>query len=143
MASSGIDYAAFNKEIIAEFRANKGVVGGVFEGSLIALITTKGARSGKDRVSPLVYAWDGDRMFIAATYAGSDRNPAWYHNLIATPDLTVEVGTDAFEAVAVQVTGDERDRLFALMVEANPQLGTYGTMTSREIPVFVIERKSP
>jgi hypothetical protein len=83
MASSGIDYAVFNKEIIDEFRANKGVVGGAFEGSLIALITTKGARSGKDRVSPLVYAWDGDRMFIAATYAGSDRNPAWYHNLVA------------------------------------------------------------
>src|SRR5687768_15151721 len=136
MASSGIDYAVFNMEIIAEFRANKGVVGGVFEGTPIVLITTKGARSGKERVSPLAYHRDGDRMVIAATYAGSDRNPAWYHNVVATPDLTVEVGTDIFEATAVQVTGDERDRLFAALVENIPQLGTYRTMTSREIPVF-------
>jgi deazaflavin-dependent oxidoreductase (nitroreductase family) len=143
MASSGIDYAVFNKEIIAEFRANKGVVGGVFEGTPIVLITTKGARSGKERVSPLAYDRDGDRMVIAATYAGSDRNPAWYHNVVANPDLTVEVGTDIFEATAVQVTGDERDRLFAALVENIPQLGTYRTMTSREIPVFVIERKFP
>jgi deazaflavin-dependent oxidoreductase (nitroreductase family) len=143
VTSTGIDYAEFNKEIIAEFRANKGVVGGVFEGTPMVLITTKGARSGKDRVSPLAYALDGDHMVIAATYAGSDRNPAWYYNLVVTPDLTVEVGTDTFEATAVQVTGDERDRLFALLVERNPQLGTYSTLTSREIPTFVIERKSP
>jgi deazaflavin-dependent oxidoreductase (nitroreductase family) len=143
MAGSGIDYAVFNMEIIAEFRANKGVVGGVFEGTPIVLITTKGARSGKERVSPLAYDRDGDRMVIAATYAGSDRNPAWYHNVVANPDLTVEVGTDIFEATAVQVTGDERDRLFAALVENIPQLGTYRTMTSREIPVFVIERKFP
>lgn len=108
----------------------------------MVLITTKGARSGRDRVSPLAYVRDGDRMVIAATYAGSDRNPAWYHNLVATPDITVEVGTDIFEATAVQATGDERDRLFALLVERNPQLGTYSTLTSREIPTFVIERRS-
>lgn len=142
MTSTGIDYAEFNKKIIAEFRAHKGVVGGVFEGTPMVLITTKGARSGKDRVSPLAYVRDGDRMVIAATYAGSDRNPAWYHNLVATPDITVEVGTDIFEATAVQATGDERDRLFALLVERNPQLGTYSTLTSREIPTFVIERRS-
>jgi deazaflavin-dependent oxidoreductase (nitroreductase family) len=143
MTESEIDFRVFNKDIIEEFRANDGMVGGVFEGIPLVLITTKGAKSGKDRVSPLAYFADSNRIAIAATFAGSDKHPAWYHNLVANPDLTVETGTDKYEATVVEVKGEERDRLFAGLVEANPRLGTYKTLTSREIPVFAVERKGP
>lgn len=143
MTESKIDFQVFNKDIIEEFRANDGIVGGVFEGIPLVLITTKGAKSGKDRVSPLAFFADNGRIAIAATFAGSDKHPAWYHNLVANLDLTVEIGTEKYEATVVEVKGEERDRLFAGLLEANPRLGTYKALTSREIPVFGVERKRP
>jgi deazaflavin-dependent oxidoreductase (nitroreductase family) len=131
----------YNRKVIEEFRANNGVVGGAFKGFPIVLITTKGAKTGKERVSPLSYIMDGDRLVIAATNAGSDRHPMWYHNLLADPNLTVEVGTDKYEATAKEVTGAERDRLWAALVESNHRLGRYSSMTSRQIPVFLVERR--
>ncbi|GAA0948290.1 nitroreductase family deazaflavin-dependent oxidoreductase [Nonomuraea longicatena] len=135
------DLIAYNQTIIDEFRANKGIVGGAFEGKPLLLITTKGARSGADRLCPLSYIEDDDRLVIAATNVGRADNPQWYHNLRADPSLTVEVGTDRFEASATEVGGDERERLWAGLVASNRRLGKYGSMTTRQIPVFVVERK--
>ncbi|WP_326821755.1 nitroreductase family deazaflavin-dependent oxidoreductase [Streptosporangium sp. NBC_01639] len=142
MTSSEGEFAAYNKPIIEEFRANKGIVGGAYKGLPLVLITTKGARSGRDRLSPVSYIQDGTRIAIAATNAGSDKHPAWYHNLVANPDLTVEIGDDKYEATAVEVKDEERDRLWAALVESNRRLGKYKAMTSREIPLFVVERKA-
>ncbi|WP_433008549.1 nitroreductase/quinone reductase family protein [Kribbella sp. CA-294648] len=141
MTENKIDFRVFNKDVIEEFRSNAGKVGGVFDGIPLVLIITKGAKTGEDRVSPLAYYADGDRIAIAATYAGSDTHPAWYHNLVANPDLVVETGTDTYEATAAEVKGEERNRLFAGLVETNPRLGTYRTLTTRKIPVLAVERK--
>lgn len=134
------DYASFNVPVIEEFRANAGKVTGTFEGVELALITSIGAKSGQPRVSPLVYVTDAGRLVIAATAAGSPKNPAWYFNLIAHPDVTVEVGTDTYRARAVEAQGAERDRLFAKVVNTYPRLGTYESETDRTVPVFVLEK---
>lgn len=136
-----IDFLAYNKPIIEEFRAHNGVVGGDYEGKPLALIITKGAKSGKDRVSPVSYINDGDRIVISATNAGLDYHPQWYKNLQADPNLTVEVLADRYEGVAIEVDGEERDRLWAGLVASNRLLGRYESKTTRRIPVLVIERK--
>lgn len=95
----------FNQQIIDEFRANEGRVGGMFEGSPLVLLTTTGARSGKPVTTPVMYLEDGDRYVVIASNAGADNHPAWYHNLRATPSAAVEVGTETFEAKAVFIEG--------------------------------------
>ena len=130
----------FNAKIIAEFRANAGVVGPPFEGAPMVLITTTGAKSGQPRTSPLVYLPDGDRVVIFASKAGAPTNPDWYHNLKANPEVTVEVGADSYQAQAVEITGAERDRLFAAQVERMPGFQTYAESTTRLIPVIALER---
>ena len=130
----------FNAKIIAEFRANAGVVGPPFEGAPMVLITTTGAKSGQPRTSPLVYLPDGDRVVIFASKAGAPTNPDWYHNLKANPEVTVEVGADSYQAQAVEITGAERDRLFATQVERMPGFQTYAESTTRLIPVIALER---
>ncbi|GGS57734.1 MULTISPECIES: nitroreductase family deazaflavin-dependent oxidoreductase [Actinokineospora] len=138
-----IDFLSYNKPIIEEFRANKGVVGGDYEGFPLTLITTKGAKTGKDRVSPVSYIMDGDRVIITATNAGLDYHPQWYRNLQADPTLTVEVGDEKYEAVAVEIAeGPERERLWAELVASNHRLGRYQSKTSRQIPVLALERKA-
>jgi deazaflavin-dependent oxidoreductase (nitroreductase family) len=128
----------FNQQIIDEFRANEGRVGGMFEGSPLVLLTTTGARSGKPVTTPVMYLADGDRYVVIASNAGADNHPAWYHNLRATPSAAVEVGTETFEAKAVFIEGEERDQLYARMVAQAPGFAEYEAKTSRRIPVVAL-----
>jgi deazaflavin-dependent oxidoreductase (nitroreductase family) len=106
------DMNEFNRKIIEEFRANAGKVGGPFAGAPMILITHKGAKSGRSYTTPLVYSRDGDRFVIVASKAGAPNNPAWYHNLVTNPTVTVEIGTEKFQARASVTSGEERERLF-------------------------------
>lgn len=135
MSTSPQDY---NARIIEEFRANQGRVGGQFEGATLLLLHHVGARSGQDRINPLVYNRDGDRYVVFASKAGAPTNPDWYHNLKANPEITIEVGTDTIEVTAEEATGDERDRLFGAQVERSPQFAEYQRKTERVIPVIVL-----
>ena len=130
----------FNKQVMAEFRANNGRVGGHFEGHPVLLLTTTGAKSGRRFTLPLVYLPDGERMIIFASKAGAPTNPDWYHNLVANPIVTVEVDPETFDARATVITGDERDRLYATQVTRMPQFGDYEKKTTRVIPVIALER---
>ena len=132
----------FNAGIIAEFRANKGKVGGPFTGAPLLLLTTTGAKSGRQTTTPLMYAEDGDRMLIFASKAGAPENPAWYHNLLAHPEVKLEVGTETFTATATPITGEERDRLYSEWATRNPGFAEYQAKTSRKIPVVALERAS-
>jgi len=128
----------FNARIIDEFRANEGRVGGPFEGSTLLLLHHIGAKSGKDRINPLVYNRDGERYVVFASKAGAPTNPDWYHNLKAHPDVTIEVGTDTIGVRAEEATGEERDRLFQAQTERSPQFAEYQSKTERVIPVIVL-----
>jgi deazaflavin-dependent oxidoreductase (nitroreductase family) len=134
----------FNQQVIDEFHANNGKVGGFFEGHDLVLLTTKGAKSGKPTISPVMYFRDGDRIIVIASAGGSDQNPAWYHNMLANPEVTAEVGTEdgteSFETKAAVVTGDERDRFYAHMVELAPNFAEYEKKTTRRIPVIALTR---
>ena len=130
--------ADFNAKIIDEFRANGGIVGGVFEGATLLLLHHTGAKSGTPRINPLVYMRDGDRYVIFASKAGAPDNPAWYHNLKAHPDVTIEVGTDTLEATATEAEGEERERLFRAQAERSPQFAEYEAKTDRVIPVIIL-----
>ena len=134
-------YQDFNQMIIAEFRANGGKVGGQFASSPLLLLHTIGAKSGQPRTNPLAYVTDGDRFVVIASKGGGPRNPDWYHNLLAHPVVTVELGSERFEARATPVTeGPERDRLYAKMVERNPGFADYEQNTTRKIPAVILER---
>lgn len=139
--AANFDMKAFNAALIDEFRANEGKVGGNFEGRPVLLLTTTGAKSGRKFTQPLVYLPDGDRLLIFASKAGAPTNPDWYHNLVANPTVTVELGSDTYEATATVITGEERDRLYARQVEAMPGFGDYQAKTTRVIPVIALERK--
>ena len=131
----------FNKKIIEEFRANNGVVGGYFENTPLVLVHTIGAKSGQKRINPLAYITDDDRYVIIASKAGAPSNPAWYYNIVANPEVTVEVGTEKFEAVATVVEEPERTRLYDKMSEKNPGFIEYKNKTTRTIPVITLTRK--
>ena len=131
----------FNQNIIAEFRANEGRVGGPFAGRPMLLLTTTGAKSGQPRTSPLVYTTDGDRLVVIASKGGAPTNPAWYHNLLANPDVTLEVGTERFPARATVATGQERERLFAAQAALMPGFADYQRKTTRQLPVITFERQ--
>lgn len=132
----------WNTKIIAEFRANHGQLGGQFEGAPMVLLTTTGARSGKLRTNPLVFLNDNGRAVVFASKAGAPTHPDWYHNLVANPTVTVEVGDETYEATAREVEGDERDHLYATQAALMPGFKNYQDATSRVIPVIVLERKS-
>jgi deazaflavin-dependent oxidoreductase (nitroreductase family) len=133
----------FNEQVIAEFRANEGKVGGGFNGAPMVLLTTTGAKSGKRYTTPLVYLAEGDRMFIFASFAGAPTNPAWFHNIQANPRVSLEVGADSYDADATALTGDERDRVFAAQVSVMPGFADYQTKTSRVIPVVELHKVGP
>lgn len=137
-----IDWAAFNGNLVAEFRANNGKVTGHFENAPLVLITHTGARSAKQYTTPLVYSRDDDCVVIIASKGGSPTHPAWYHNLVANPQVTVELPGQTYEATAVQAEGAERDRLFQQQAELMPFFFDYAKNTDgvRTIPVFVLER---
>lgn len=132
----------WNAKIVEEFRANEGRVGGPFEGAPILLLHTTGARSGIERVNPMMFLdLDGHR-YVFATKAGADTHPDWYHNLVAHPEVTVEVGTDTYRATATAVSGPERDRIYSEQSRRVPTFGEYQSKTSRVIPVVEITRSS-
>ena len=128
----------WDRGIIEEFRANSGKVGGRFEGAPMVLLTTKGAKSGEPSTTPLVCLPDGGRVLVFASKGGAPKHPGWYHNLVANPTVTVEIGTDKYEGTATVVTGDERARLYAKQVERFPAFGDYEKKTERLIPVVAL-----
>jgi deazaflavin-dependent oxidoreductase (nitroreductase family) len=134
--------------IIAEFRANGGVVGGMFAGSPLLLLTTTGARTATPRTSPLGYLPDGGRVLVFASNAGLPGNPSWYHNLLADSRVGVEIGTgrggvESYPARAVLLTGEERDRGYARQAELVPAYAEYQARTSRTIPVIALYHANP
>ena len=131
----------FNQRIIEEFRANAGVVGGPFAGAPMLLLTSTGAKSGRAHTTPLVYLQDGDRIAVFASMGGAPKNPAWYHNVVANSDVTVEVGTEKYQARAVVTSGAERDQLFRKQAALLPTFAEYEKKTTRVIPVVVLERR--
>jgi deazaflavin-dependent oxidoreductase (nitroreductase family) len=131
----------WNRQTIEAFRANGGKVGGMWEGRPLLLITTTGAKSGQRRTNPVMYLADGDRLLVFASKGGAPSNPDWYHNLVAHPEVTVEVGTETYEATTTPLTGEERDRLFAKQAGLYPQFGEYQARTTRKIPVIALERR--
>ena len=135
-----MDMKEINRQVIEEFRANGGKVGGQFAGAPMVLITTKGAKSGKSYVNPLVYSRDGHKYIIIASFAGGPKNPSWFHNLVAHPTPTVEIGTERFQAKASFPAGAERERLFNQQASQMPIFNEYQTKTPRQIPVVVLER---
>jgi deazaflavin-dependent oxidoreductase (nitroreductase family) len=135
MASSRTD---FNAQIIEEFRANQGRVGGSFEEVPLLLLHHTGAKSGQRRINPLAYQRDGERYVVFASKGGAPTNPDWYHNLKAHPEATIEVGSDTIGVLASEASGEERERLFRAQVARVPQFGDYETRTQRVIPVIVL-----
>lgn len=131
---------SWNQRVIEEFRANDGVVGGDFEGKPVLLLHTMGAKSGKERINPLVFSRDGERIVIIASYGGAPRHPDWYHNIKAQVDVTLEVGTERFRARAEEAEGEERQRLFDQQAAEMPFFNDYQAKTERTIPVFVLEK---
>jgi deazaflavin-dependent oxidoreductase (nitroreductase family) len=140
----------FNQRNIAEFRANHGRVGGNFAGAPLLLLHTVGARSGQQRINPVMYLADGDRYLVFASKAGSDRNPDWYWNLRATPDTAIEVGDETIAVRATELTGAERDEKYrttsrrpATIRSRFPGFAGYQQKTSRTIPVIALTRPPP
>ena len=129
-----------NQAVIKEFRANQGKVTGQIEGMPVLLLTMTGAKTGRTLTRPLCYSRDGDRIVIIASYGGAPRNPPWYHNLIANPVVTVEVGSEKFKAKAALAAGAERQRLFDAQARLMPFFADYQKKTRREIPVLTLTR---
>ena len=133
-----------NARIIEEFRANEGRVGGAFQGIPLLLLHHTGAKSGTRRINPVAYLADDGRYVVIASRGGAPANPAWYHNLIAHPDVTIEVGTDTVDVVASEARGEERERLYRAQTERIPQFAQYQKRTQRMIPVIVLTpREAP
>jgi deazaflavin-dependent oxidoreductase (nitroreductase family) len=131
----------WNKSVIEEFRANDGKVGGHFADRTLMLLHTTGAKSGLERVNPVVTMKDGDRWVIIASKGGADTHPDWYHNLLANPGVGVEVGTEQFQALATVAQERERSELYDKVAAINPFFAEYQRKTKRIIPVVVLTRK--
>jgi deazaflavin-dependent oxidoreductase (nitroreductase family) len=132
------DATNFNEHTIAEFRANHGQVGGNFTGAPLLLLRTVGARSGLERVNPMMYMADGERYLVFASKAGADSNPDWYHNLLAHPEVQIEVGDEILTVHAVDLQGAERDTLYAEQARRYPGFADYQRKTDRIIPVIAL-----
>jgi len=132
----------FNQKVIEEFRANDGKVGGPFEGAPILIVHSTGAKSGKERLSPLVYRAEGDRWVIFGSKGGAPTHPDWFHNLKANPEASIEVGTDTVPVTASVAEGEEHDRIWAAQKEAMPGFAEYEEKTGgRRIPVVILTRR--
>ena len=134
------EFDEMNRTVIDEFRATGGNAGGVFTGKPLVLVRHIGAKSGRERISPLVPLLDDGRIFVFASKGGSDSNPDWYGNLVANPTVTVELGTEMFPATARTLMGEERDEIYAKQSAVEPQFGEYQRMTTRVIPVVELVR---
>lgn len=128
----------YNAKIVAEFRANHGKVGGNFAGAPLLLLHTRGARSGAERVNPMMYLQDGDRYLVFASKAGADTHPDWYHNLVANPDAEIEVGDQTIPVRSEELKGAERDEKYAKQASLYPGFAAYEAKTSRVIPVLAL-----
>ncbi len=135
------DQNTYNRQLIEEFRANRGKSGGPMEGRPLLLLTTTGAKSSQLRTTPMMYIPDGDRLLVIASNAGAPIHPDWYRNLVAYPEVTVEVGNEIFEAIAIVTEGPERQRLWTRVVELYPFFADHQAKVTRQIPVIVLERR--
>jgi deazaflavin-dependent oxidoreductase (nitroreductase family) len=132
------DMNDFNAGVIEEFHAGEGKAGGMFEGKPLLLLHNVGAKSGTEFVTPLVYLAEGDDYVIFASKGGAPNNPGWYHNLKAGPNVSIEVGTEKLDVTATEATGGERDRLYEIQKEQQPQFSEYEQKSDRTIPVIVL-----
>ena len=125
----------YNAQVIAEFRANAGVLGGQFEGAPVLLLHTRGAKTGAERVNPMMYLREDGRTFVFASKAGAPTNPDWYHNLVANPEVSVEIGSQTLVASASVLDETERARVYAAQADLYPGFAEYQEQTTRVIPV--------
>jgi deazaflavin-dependent oxidoreductase (nitroreductase family) len=135
-----VELKGFNAQIVEEFRANGGKVGGPFEGAELLLLTTTGAKTGLRRTSPLAYQRVDGKLLIIGSYRGADIHPAWVHNLRANPQAHIEVGTESYDVAARELPREERDPVWAKIVSVAPGFGEYQEHTSRVIPLFELTR---
>lgn len=134
------DINTFNRGIVDEFRANAGSVGGPFAGRSLLLLTTTGAKTGQQRLSPLAYFEIDGKLIIIGSFGGAPKDPAWVHNLRANPRARVEIGADTFEVTAHELPREERDRLLEQVAAVVPAFGEYQSKTTRIIPLFELKR---
>jgi deazaflavin-dependent oxidoreductase (nitroreductase family) len=134
------DLNELNQQVIKEFRANQGQVGGQYANRPLLLLTTTGAKSSRALTRPLAYTRDGERLVVIASFGGGPKNPSWYHNLVANPEATVEVGSERFRVKARVTTGEERQRLYNRQAEQMPNFAEYQKKTTRQLPVIVLTR---
>ena len=132
----------WNQAVVEEFRANNGEVGGRFNGRNLLLLHTIGRKNGDEHINPLAYVRDSDRYVIIASKGGAPTHPDWYYNLIAHPDVTIEVGTKSFQVRAAETQEPERSRLYEKMIEMMPAFAEYRQKTTRIIPVFILTKVS-
>ncbi len=133
------DYQDYNRQVIEQFRLNRDK--GEAQPRPLLLLTTTGAKSGKSHTTPVRAFFDGDVTYVFASKGGAPSHPDWYRNLVAHPDVTVELGSETFKARAVIASGEERKRLWEKAIAEEPTFGEYQTKTTREIPIVILERQ--
>ncbi len=133
------NYTDYNNQLIEEFRANRSKFEGPGARPLL-LLTTTGAKSGQHYTTPMMYIPNGDRLLVIASNIGAPKHPDWYHNLVAHPEVTVEVGTETYEATAIVTQGTERQQLWTWIIEQYPFFADHQTKTTRQIPVIALSR---
>jgi deazaflavin-dependent oxidoreductase (nitroreductase family) len=136
----GMSEDDWNGSVIKEFRANTGKVGGNFAGAPLLILHTTGAKTGKNRENPMMYLADGDRFLVFASKGGAPTHPDWYHNLVANPRAKIEVGAETLDVDAEVLSGEERDRFYAIQAERYPGFAEYEAKTTRIIPVIALVR---
>jgi deazaflavin-dependent oxidoreductase (nitroreductase family) len=136
------DQHEYNRQLIEQFRAQRGQSDGPMAGRPLLLLTTTGARSGQARTTPMMYIPDGDRLLVIASNAGAPAHPAWYHNLVAHPDVTVEVGADTYPATATVLQGAEREQLWQMIVARYPFFTEHQAKITRQIPLIALHRQA-
>jgi len=130
----------FNQRVITEFRSNQGKVSGQFAKMPLLLLTTTGAKTGRALTKPLAYTRDAERIVLIASFAGAPKNPAWFNNLVAHPVVTIELGSERFQARATVTSGEERERLYNSQAQQMSIFADYQKKTTRQIPVVVLQR---
>lgn len=130
-----------NRQIVAEFRANAGKLGGMFEGAPVLLLHSTGAQRGAERINPAMYQPVGDAWAVFASKAGAPTSPDWYHHLVANPNASIEVESDTIDVTARVTDGDERERIWLKQKQDRPQFAGYEASTTRQIPVIILERR--
>ncbi|HZU66631.1 MAG TPA: nitroreductase family deazaflavin-dependent oxidoreductase [Ktedonobacteraceae bacterium] len=135
------DQKDYNRQLVEDFRANRGNPDSPFKNRPLLLLTATGARSGQPRTTPMMYVPDGDRLLVIASNAGAPKHPDWYYNLVAHPEVTVEVGSETYDATASVVEGEERQRVWNRIVESYPFFADHQAKVTRQIPVVALIRR--